>query len=274
MDGLNWVDSLPEFWRFIEDHATQLSTLAALIGAFVGVVGMLVAVLTFFVTSGALLVAVNNLRQVRDDSDARTRPYISLRLVPGVQHHGSVDLIIENKGGSPAQNIRLDIFEATEPLEVTETFRAKEDRIRRVINHALENTYFLAPGARMRWMWHSSEIVTKEKYHPILHDDGSPQLKADGTLMGHDLEAYEEPIVYGMPQKVVILATYESVEGTFKNIMSYTNELTTLDSSIVSVMPSPAQGADNTSLDGTDKYLRNIENSLRTLNLHTGLNNY
>ncbi|MBC7630955.1 hypothetical protein [Aeromicrobium sp.] len=93
----------------------------------------------------AALAAVRQLSMIRRDSRDRTRPYVQLDVVPGLQGLGSWDLIIENRGASTALEVVADAGDF-QPLDA-------EDHIASVIGQYLMTPKTLVPGARRRVMW-------------------------------------------------------------------------------------------------------------------------
>lgn len=89
--------------------------------------------------------AIANLLSISRDSRARTRPYITLEPKLGVQNNGSIDLVISNRGNSPARRLKVKIIDPWEEKE--------GDYITQRLLRALEREFFLAPGAHIRLMW-------------------------------------------------------------------------------------------------------------------------
>jgi hypothetical protein len=111
---------------------------ADVVVAWATIAGAVVALL-------AALAAVRQLSMIRRDSRDRTRPYVQLDVVPGLQGPGSWDLIIENRGVSTALNVVADAGDF-QPLD-------NEDHIAPVIGKYLMTPKTLVPGARRRVMW-------------------------------------------------------------------------------------------------------------------------
>ena len=111
---------------------------ADVVVAWTTIAGVAVALL-------AALAAVRQLAMIRRDSHERTRPYVQLDVIPGLQGPGSWDLIVENRGASTAHEVVVDggVFK---PLDA-------EDHIAPVIGQYLKTPKTLVPGARRRVMW-------------------------------------------------------------------------------------------------------------------------
>lgn len=77
-------------WTTIGSVATALATLALVIAA---------------VWAGRI--AVNTLRQMKSDSIAQTRPYVTAAIMPSIAGIGKYDLVIENTGNSTARNLKI-----------------------------------------------------------------------------------------------------------------------------------------------------------------------
>lgn len=93
----------------------------------------------------AALAALRQLRMISKDSHDRTRPYVQLDILPGLQGPGSWDLILENRGASTARNVLL----AAGDLEPADS----EDHIVKPLISYLSKPRTLVPGARRRLMW-------------------------------------------------------------------------------------------------------------------------
>lgn len=111
---------------------------ADVVVAWATIAGVTVALL-------AALAAVRQLSMIRRDSHDRTRPYVQLDVVPGLQGPGSWDLIIENRGASTALEVVADAGNF-EPQDA-------KDHIAPVIGRYLMMPKTLVPGARRRAMW-------------------------------------------------------------------------------------------------------------------------
>lgn len=111
---------------------------ADVVVAWATVFGLVVAV------AGAAS-AVWQLVQIRRDSRERTRPYVQLDVVPGIQGVGSWDLIIENTGASVALEVTIDAGELVPQSE--------GDHIVPNITEYLRAPKTLVPRARRRVMW-------------------------------------------------------------------------------------------------------------------------
>lgn len=111
---------------------------AAVFSAWATAAGVLVGLV-------AALAALHQLRMISRDSHDRTRPYIQLDVVPGLQGPGSWDLIIENRGASAAHDVRIEAG----TLEAADD----EDHIVGPLAVYLATPRTLVPGARRRLMW-------------------------------------------------------------------------------------------------------------------------
>lgn len=89
--------------------------------------------------------ALVQLRMIRKDSHDRTRPYVQLDVVPGLQGPGSWDLMIENRGASTALDVVVD-GGAYLPQDA-------QDHIVPDLQKYLLAPKTLVPGARRRVMW-------------------------------------------------------------------------------------------------------------------------
>lgn len=111
---------------------------AEVVSAWATAAGVLVGLI-------AALAALRQLRMISRDSRDRTRPYVQLDVVPGLQGPGSWDLVIENRGASTAHDVRIDAG-TLEPV-------TDEDHIAHALAVYLATSRTLVPGARRRLMW-------------------------------------------------------------------------------------------------------------------------
>lgn len=119
-------------WGWINsDNAAAATAWATIAG-----VGVAVLAATF---------ALVQLWMIRKDSHERTRPYVQLDVVPGLQGLGRWDLIIENRGASTALSVVVDGGEYA-PQD------AKDHIVGELAKYLLEPKT-LVPGARRRVMW-------------------------------------------------------------------------------------------------------------------------
>lgn len=174
--------------------------------------------------------AIANLLSISRDSRARTRPYITLEPKLGVQNNGSIDLVISNRGNSPARRLKVKIIDPWEEKE--------GDYITQRLLRALEQEFFLAPGAHIRLMW---------------RDVSQVEAGADDS---HNLAI-----------------SYYATSGFlgFRNkYMPYTDNFT-IDTGYILCVPEPAVGAELTSGASKEiKALEDIKHALHTLNIHIG----
>jgi hypothetical protein len=134
------------------------------IEAIATLVGVIVALVAIVFTVVQLRLTLRQMResaiQEAQNSEARTRPYVGIDIVPGIAGAGSMDIIIENHGRTTARNIRVSL--------VGDTFRAQSDGD--VIGEALRRLFAtgfdLAPGARRRVFW---QIAADENSSPRGH---------------------------------------------------------------------------------------------------------
>ncbi len=115
---------LVDFWSFFKTESSTITAVTAVLG-------------TIF--------ALWNLRAISRDSRARARPYVTFEPVLGVQNKGSIDLLIVNRGASPATHLSFDVLDK---------WKAKnDDHITEKFFTVLGREFFLAPGAQLRLMW-------------------------------------------------------------------------------------------------------------------------
>jgi hypothetical protein len=113
---------------------------ATLLPTWIGAVATAAAA---FVAIGAILLTLRQVRltaeqlrrasvQAAQDSEDRTRPYVTMNIVPSIASHGALDLVLTNTGVTAATHVRFE----------------------------------LAPDARMRLFWHLPESSTERSDQP------------------------------------------------------------------------------------------------------------
>jgi hypothetical protein len=129
--------------------------LPAWISAVATAAAVLIALVAIVLTYRQLRLTADDLRrasaQEARDSEERTRPYIGVDLVPGLQGPPVIDITIENYGRATARTVRLSLegmgFERQSP----------EDEIGPALGRFLASGFDLAPGARKRLIWRMAE---------------------------------------------------------------------------------------------------------------------
>lgn len=117
-----------ELWTTLGSLATAAFTLALVIAA---------------VWAGRI--AVNTLRQMKADSIAQTRPYVTASILPGMTGKARYDLAIENSGKSTARNMKITC--TPDPSEIV------DDQYALALSNLFSMTHTLHPGMRLRNFW-------------------------------------------------------------------------------------------------------------------------
>lgn len=129
----------------MEQWIESISTLVAAVAAIIAVI----------VAWWQLRLAAEDFRDKteveRANSDAQTRPYLALDVVPGIAGNSSFDLVISNQGKTFAREIAISIeglhFEA----------QSSGDELGPALGRLFEQKFELAPGARRRVFWRIPE---------------------------------------------------------------------------------------------------------------------
>ena len=176
---------------------------AALVPAWISAVAAILGVAT------AIFVIMQTAKQIRTtaremaktakreaaDSEARTRPYVSVDIVPGLQGAPIFDIVIRNSGETIARNVRLSLDEGFNAL-------IPEDEIGPGLGKMFDQRFELAPRTSRRVMW---RLGWDQQAHPS-GEMGVPEAgeitisyeweQADGTVQryserqGYDLTEY------------------------------------------------------------------------------------
>jgi hypothetical protein len=189
----------------------------------------------------AALAAVRQLRMIQQDSRERTRPYVQLDVVPGLQGPGSWDLVVENRGASTALEVVIDAGEFT-PLDA-------KDHIAPVIGRYLLTPKTLVPGARRRVMW------GYQLRRDVTHSDGSKEsvlVREAGVLTPR-----EATVTYTDQRKA---------RSWWGRKRSYMETFLLNGAADGAVIPAPTEGP----IPGSTDMLQHIDKALRTMNSHLG----
>jgi hypothetical protein len=174
--------------------------------------------------------AVRTLKQARSDSEARTRPYITVDLAPGLHGAGAVDVIIRNGGQSATKDLAFQI--AGWPLA------NPEDKYVPLIRKALDARFNLVPGGYRRLLWIN-------------------------TLMTASPIPATAPKRMGMPNLVTVTVSYNGTAqatGSKKRGPAYTESFS-LDAQSIYASPAPSAGPD--AAHDMDPALRKIYQGLQ-----------
>jgi hypothetical protein len=185
------------------------------------------------VATAAVIVAVVQLRHtathLTEDSEARTRPYVGIDVVPGIQGAPMLDLVIQNFGQSAARNITISLVDAA--------FEAQRegDVIGPALGRLFGNPFELAPGARRRVLWHGLE---------------SPQAKPSGAI--------------GAPAKGQIRVEYEWCPEGSKRLRHYEDTICYDLTEYPKLIPQ-ASGGPEASGSGPEALAKNVVHALRRI---------
>ncbi|MEV7801157.1 hypothetical protein AB0O14_18905 [Microbacterium foliorum] len=264
-------------WSFLCTEKDQISSLAAIVtgwftvlGAFLTILGLLLSIITAVTAVAGTWLAIKNLMSIKEDSEAQTRPYIYASLALGVQLNGSVDLVVENQGKTPAQNIRFYLEDPSSAKSNEHICIKPYDYIwPRLKEVMFSNAFYLPPQGKIRWMWASIYINTDE--------NGKKHLDEEKKLVETTPPAGRT--TNGIVQASILRVTYQSSPGVFKKTQVYEEVFPLLDAdTFTSLAPMPAEGTerskDNNRIMTEKDYLFEINQALRTQNIHTGLGNY
>lgn len=168
------------------------------------------------------------------DSEERTRPYVSVDLVPGVAGSSSVDAVIENYGKSTARDIRLSLADRE--------FGAlsEGDRVGPALGRLFAAGFDLPPGGRRRIFWHMP---------------ARPSANPPGAL--------------GAPQDAEVVVAYGWTPSDGRTRREYSERLRYNLDDVLSITPVPDTGP-KAAGSGIDVEAKNVVHSLRAVAQHLG----
>lgn len=186
-----------------------IEAIATLVGVGVAMVAIVFTVVQLRLTAQQMREAAV---QEAKNSEARTRPYIGVEIVPGIAGSGSMDILIENHGKTTARNIQVRLAD--------DTFREQSDGdvIGAALGRLFSAGFDLAPGARRRVFW---QFPADANSSPSGHM-GTPV--AAGILFSYEWEPgderparhYEDSIEYDLteyPKLIPMPATGSTAQG-------------------------------------------------------------
>lgn len=250
----DWIKDFFTFhlWSFLKTEKDLIASLGSIITAFTAVAGVWFGLKN-------LRSLKENSEAMKEDSEAQTRPYVQASLALGVQLNGSVDLILENRGNSTADNISLHIEGFTGTDDKNDYIKSGYE------TKVLPKKYSLAPQTKYRWMWASFRGNSSNQNQQILNE------KKEIIKELEPGDQYRK----GFCEEVTLRVDYQSAKGVFRTIQRYTETYTLDAEGVVALAPQPFEGTTKTSTSqSADKSLANINEALRTLNIHTGMKNY
>lgn len=111
------------------------------------------------------------LSQMRMDSAAAARPYVSARVVPGIGAPDSYDIVLQNHGRSTARGVRLDI---RTPLP-----QDSVDSLASSLQTRFAETFDLVPGEQLRFVWAADlEALQKQGIRIQIGPNDAPKDRA------------------------------------------------------------------------------------------------
>lgn len=131
---------------------TDPALLPTWIGALATAAAVVVAIVAIFLTYRQVRLTAIQLRdasvQAAQDSEDRTRPYVTMNIVPSIASQGALDLILTNTGATAATNVHFELLGADFGLSDDDT------HVGPGLREFFSTPFELAPGAKMRLFWH------------------------------------------------------------------------------------------------------------------------
>lgn len=122
------------------------------ISAISSAAGVILALVALIVTVRQVVITARQIRgtaeQEARNSEERTRPYVSIDIVPSLAGGQATDLVVTNQGRATARGVRVEVkghtFGELSPGDV----------IGPALGRLLRHGFDLAPGTRKRFYWH------------------------------------------------------------------------------------------------------------------------
>jgi len=177
-----------------------------------------------------------NARREANDSEERTRPYLSVDVVPSLAGVPAVDVVLVNSGRTAARDVRLEVVGA--PFEE----RFAGDQITPAMGRAFASGFDIAPASRRRYYWHFPATPT-----------ASPSGEMGAPAVGEILLRYQ-----WRPEGDAAIRHYEE---------RYSYNLADL----LRLTPVPFSGSRADT--GSNRFERNVEHALRAIAQNVGNRN-
>jgi hypothetical protein len=186
-----------------------IEAIATLVGVVVALVAIVFTVVQLRLTSRQMR---ETAIQEAQNSEARTRPYVGIDIVPGIAGAGSMDIIIENHGRTTARSIRVNL--------VGDSFQPQSqgDVIGEALGRLFAASFDLAPGARRRMFWQiPADKDSSPRGHMGTPIAGSIAFDYDWDPGdGRPVRNYEDSIQYDLTEYLKLIplpSTGSTVQG-------------------------------------------------------------
>lgn len=211
-----------------------ISAISTAAGVLLALVALIVTFRQVWLTAGQIR---DTARQEARNSEDRTRPYLSLDIVPSLAGKPAIDLVVSNPGRSTARNIKVGVDgHDFGPL-------SDRDKIGPALGRLFEHGFDLAPGTRRRFFWHFP---------------ASPSSSPSGE--------------HGAPSRGSLRATYGWQAGDDRPERAFEERIDYNAEDLMILAPIPWTGP-KASSDAEDESVQNIVHSLRALAQNVGESN-
>jgi len=133
--------------------ATWVTAIATTCGIAIAGAALIAAAISIIQTGRQMR---STARNETANSDALTRPYVGVDIVPSIAGQGAMDIVFENHGRAVARDIAVSL--------VNDEFRSQsdQDEIGPALGRLFASPFDLAPGARRRVFWRmpADELAT------------------------------------------------------------------------------------------------------------------
>lgn len=130
------------------------------------------------------ILAFKQLRQMKNDSFDRSRPYVAVQVIPSIGGRASYDLLVHNLGSSRAHSMTMKLIE---PIQLEHS-----DEFSEAIGKVFSRERSLVPGERIRLYWR----LGLEEGHTWADEEGEAATRA-----------------LGMPERTLVQVDYRDERG-------------------------------------------------------------
>lgn len=189
--------------------ATWLTAVATVVGVVIAGAAFVAAAMSIVQTGRQMRAAA---RSEAENSDAQTRPYVGVDIVPGIASLPSFDVVIRNHGKTSARGIRITLLDGE--------FGARngDDVVGSAQARVFANPFDLAPGAHRRLLW--QVLASNGASRP--ENIGAPDAGKIGISYewepgdGRDRRSYSDSIQYDLrdyPALITLAGTGGKSDG-------------------------------------------------------------
>ncbi|OZB85566.1 hypothetical protein [Microbacterium sp. 13-71-7] len=210
------------------DKVAMSSLAASWVVAVATAAGVIVAGLALWFAYRQIALTSTQMRasaaQQAQDSEDRTRPYVSVDFVPGISGAPSFDIVVTNRGQTMARGLTLELTDGG--------FRAlsEHDEIGPALGRLFSSGIDLAPGAKLRVLWRFPDQENAEPRGDLGAPERGSVIVRYGWMPGdaRPIREYAEPARYDLREHLKLIPraySGEDASGSDADLRNAVNAL-------------------------------------------------